>query len=89
MAVGVAARFIVYTSGGGPYLSRTTSLIGFHKLLIATAILFCALFAVWQGIIFTRTGAALNITLATAFAFAAAGLTYYLANLQRFLKRDS
>lgn len=65
------------------------SLIGFHKLLIVTAILFCALFAVWQGIIFTRTDAALNVALAVAFALGAAGLTYYLANLQRFLKRDS
>ncbi|MEJ2311169.1 MAG: hypothetical protein P8Y10_07005 [Gemmatimonadales bacterium] len=65
------------------------SLIGFHKLLIATAILFCALFAVWQGTMFARTGAALNIALAAAFALAAAGLTYYLANLRRFLNRDS
>jgi hypothetical protein len=65
------------------------SLIGFHKLLIVTAILFCALFAVWQGIIFTRTGEALSVALAAAFALAAAGLTYYLANLQRFLNRDS
>jgi hypothetical protein len=62
------------------------SLIGFHKLLIATAILFCALFAAWQGVIFTRTGAVLN---AASFALAAAGLTYYLANLRRFLNRDS
>ena len=87
--VGMVSRAIVYTSGGGPYLSGTMSLIGFHKLLIATAILFCALFAVWQGIIFTRTGAVLNVALAASFALAAAGLTYYLANLQRFLKRDS
>lgn len=85
----VVARAIVYTSGDGPYLSHIMSLIGFHKLLIATAILFCALFAVWQGMIFTRTGAALNVALAAAFALAAAGFTYYLANLQRFLKRDS
>ncbi len=85
----MAARAIVYTSVGSPYLGGDMSLIGFHKLLIATAILFCALFAIWQGIIFTRTGAALNVALAAAFAFAAAGLTYYLANLQRFLKRGS
>ena len=65
------------------------SLIGFHKLLIATAILFCALFAVWQGIIFSRTGAAMSVALTVAFALAAAGLTYYLANLQRFLNRKS
>lgn len=65
------------------------SLIGFHKLLIVTAILFCALFAVWQGVAFARSGGALSLTLATVFALAAAGLTYYLANLQRFLKRES
>lgn len=79
----------MYRFGGGSYLSVTMSLIGFHKLLIATAILFCALFAAWQGVIFTRTGAVLNVALAAAFALAAAGLTYYLANLQRFLNRDS
>ncbi len=65
------------------------SLIGFHKLLIATAILFCALFAVWQGVAFARAGGALSLTLAAAFGLAAAGLTYYLANLRRFLGRES
>jgi hypothetical protein len=65
------------------------SLIGFHKLLIATAILFCALFAVWQGVAFARDGGTLSLALAVAFALAAAGLTYYLANLQRFLNRES
>ena len=79
----------MYRFGSSPYLSDAMSLIGFHKLLIATAILFCAAFAVWQGTMFARTGAALNIALAAAFALAAAGLTYYLANLRRFLNRDS
>ena len=70
-------------------MSAEMSLIGFHKLLIATAILFCALFAVWQGVAFVRSGGVLSVTLAAAFALAAAGLTYYLANLQRFLGKRS
>lgn len=65
------------------------SLIGFHKFLIATAILFCALFAVWQGVAFVRSGGALSVVLAASFALAAAALTYYLANLQRFLSKGS
>jgi hypothetical protein len=65
------------------------SLIGFHKLLIVTAILFCALFAVWQGVAFARDGVALSLALAAGFALAAAGLTYYLANLRRFLNKES
>lgn len=63
------------------------SLIAFHKLLIATAILFCALFAAWQGVRFVHAGSWLNIVLAIAFALAAAALAYYLANLQRFLNK--
>lgn len=70
------------------YLACEMSLIAFHKLLIATAILFCAMFAAWQGVVFVRTGSLLGIALAIAFALAAAALAYYLANLRRFLKRD-
>lgn len=63
------------------------SLIGFHKLLIATAIIFCALFAAWQGALFLREGAGGSLALAAFFALMAAALAYYLANLQRFLGR--
>ncbi len=63
------------------------SLIGFHKLLIATAITFCALFAAWQGALFLREGTSVSLALAAFFALRAAALAYYLANRQRFLGR--
>ena len=63
------------------------SLIGFHKLLIATAITFCALFAAWQGALFVREGTGVSLALSAFFALMAAALAYYLANLQRFLGR--
>lgn len=61
------------------------SIIGFHRFLIATAILFCALFAAWEFRIFSADGGFGPLALAVIFALAAAGLTYYLANLSRFL----
>jgi hypothetical protein len=63
------------------------SLIGFHKLLISTAITFCAVFAAWQGALFVQEGAGVSLALAAFFALMAAALAYYLANLQRFLGR--
>jgi hypothetical protein len=55
-------------------------MIPFHKLLIGTAVLFCAGFAlwsVWRG----------SLALGLGFAVLAAGLGYYLRHLQRFLGR--
>jgi uncharacterized membrane protein len=54
--------------------------IPFHKLLIATAVVFCAGMGVW---------AALNgaVVLAVACFAAAAALGYYLRHLKRFLGR--
>lgn len=63
------------------------SVIGFHRVLIATGILFCGLFAGWQGVAFARDGSLGDLILAVFFALAAVGLVYYLANLDRFLDR--
>ena len=55
-------------------------MIPFHKLLIATGVVFCADFAAWS----LWRGALL---LGIGFALLAVGLGYYLTNLKRFLGR--
>jgi hypothetical protein len=62
-------------------------MIAFHRFLIGTAILFCAVFAVWAIVAYHTEGSALPLVLGIAFALAAAGLGYYLKNLRRFLGR--
>jgi len=61
--------------------------IPFHRLLIATAIAFCAGFAVWAGWSYRQSGEALMLMTGLAFAVAAVGLAYYLRHLNRFLGR--
>ncbi|MFQ5888848.1 MAG: hypothetical protein ACE5JR_02215 [Gemmatimonadota bacterium] len=65
------------------------SLIGFHRVLIGSAILFCALFAVWEGWRYLQAGGAAELTLAVVFGVLACSLAYYLARLNRFLGRES
>jgi hypothetical protein len=60
--------------------------IVFHRLLITTAIMFCAAFAVWMFRSWQGTHAAMDILAAVLFALFAVGLSIYLANLNRFLK---
>lgn len=62
-------------------------MIAFHRFLIATAIVFCAGFALWALAAFRQNDGALPLILAITFAVAAAALTYYLKNLRRFLGR--
>ena len=62
-------------------------MIPFHRMLIGTAIVFCAIFAVWSFVAFRRGGSTLLLVLAVTFAVAAVALGYYLKNLQRFLRR--
>jgi len=59
------------------------SLISFHKVLIATAILFCAGFAVWK--VNRYTGGSGSIRVAVVFCVIAVLLGFYLALLRRFL----
>lgn len=61
------------------------SLIGFHRFLIATAILFCGGFAAWEFRAFTDGGSIWALVLGIGFAVAATGLAYYLVNLMSFL----
>ncbi len=62
-------------------------MIPFHKLLISTAIVFCAGLGVWAGVQYRATGASGALVLAVACFAAAAGLAYYLRHLKRFLGR--
>ena len=62
------------------------SLIFFHRLLIATAILFCLGFAVWEFLDYRENGAVTALLLGLAFAVAGIALIYYLRHLKRFLR---
>lgn len=62
-------------------------MIPFHRLLIGTAIIFCAGFAAWAFAAYRASGGALQLTLGVLFALAAVALGYYLKNLNRFLHR--
>lgn len=62
-------------------------MIPFHKLLIGTAIAFCAGFALWAGWSYRTSGNVGTLALALTFALAAVALSYYLRHLRRFLGR--
>lgn len=61
------------------------SLVGFHKVLIGAAILFCLLFGGWQILEFVRLGGWSRLALGGGFALAGGGLALYLGHLRRFL----
>ena len=62
-------------------------MIGFHRLLIGTAIFFCAGLGVWMLSAYWGNGSMVMLVLGISFGIAALGLSYYLRNLERFLKR--
>lgn len=62
-------------------------MIAFHRVLISTAIVFCAGLAAWAASQWRQTGESGTLAMALAFAVAAAALVYYLRHLQRFLGR--
>ena len=62
-------------------------MIPFHRLLIATAIVFCGGFALWAGVRYRLAGGTGMLALALVFVALTAALTYYLRNLKRFLGR--
>ncbi len=62
-------------------------MIPFHKLLISTAIVFCAFMAVWAGWRWRAEGGTGTLALCATFAVLTVALTYYLRNLKRFLGR--
>lgn len=62
-------------------------MINFHRLLISTAIVFCAGFAVWGWREYQRFGHGHDLASAIAFAVFAVALAVYLSQLKRFLGR--
>lgn len=60
-------------------------LIIFHRILIGTAIVFGAGFAVWEFLAYRQTGAVENLLLGVGAAVVAVALGYYLKNLKRFV----
>ena len=60
-------------------------MINFHKVLIVTAIAFCAFFAVWGWREYQRTGTTWSLVSSIAFACFAVGFVVYLRYLRRFL----
>jgi hypothetical protein len=62
-------------------------MIFFHRFLIGTAIIFCALFAAWAFVAYRNGGGTTQLVLGVSFAVATVALSYYLKNLRRFLGR--
>ncbi|MBI1722427.1 MAG: hypothetical protein HYR48_00795 [Gemmatimonadetes bacterium] len=60
-------------------------MIAFHRLLIGTAIVFCAGFAVWGWREYQAAGTTWALASSLAFGVFAVGLAVYLAMLKRFL----
>ncbi len=64
------------------------SLINFHRILIAVAILFCAGYGVYELLEFTENGETGSLLISGFFLVVTAGLAYYLWHLKRFLGVD-
>ena len=62
-------------------------MIPFHRVLIATAILFCGGFALWTFAQYVAERQPGMLVLTVVFGFLAVALAYYLRNLKRFLGR--
>ena len=62
-------------------------MIPFHRLLISTAIAFCAFFALWSFWSYRADQSVWTLVVGLIFAAAAAVLVYYLRHLNRFLGR--
>jgi hypothetical protein len=61
------------------------SLVPFHRVLIVSAIVFCAGFSAWTLVAYGRTGAMGDLVVGLGFALAAGALLLYLLHLRRFL----
>ena len=62
-------------------------MIIFHRVLIGTAIAFSGTFAIWALLVYLQDGNGPYQFLAAGFGVASLALSYYLANLRRFLGR--
>jgi len=64
------------------------SLISFHRILIAVAILFCASYGVYELTVFTESEDMGSLLLSGFFMVVTICLSYYLWHLKRFLGSD-
>ncbi len=64
------------------------NLIGFHRLLIVTAIAFCLGFAGWELNDYVREGGTGTLVLAAIFVALGLGLTVYLMRLKSILRLE-
>ena len=64
------------------------SLISFHRILIAVAILFCAGYGVYELSAFTESGETGSLFISGFFFVCAVALAYYLWHLKRILGVD-
>jgi hypothetical protein len=62
-------------------------MITFHRVLISTAIAFCAAMIAWEFAAWRAGAGASALALAGVFALAGIALAFYLINLHRFLHR--
>lgn len=62
--------------------------VGFHRFLISAAILFCLGYGIYEGLRYVEGAGSGALVTGIVFCGLAAGLGYYLANLDRFLHRD-
>jgi hypothetical protein len=64
------------------------SLVNFHRILIAIAILFCGAYGVYELVQFTENGETGSLLISGFFLVATVGLAYYLRHLKRILGVD-
>ncbi len=64
------------------------SLIGFHRFLIAVAIVFCFGFAAWELMTWWVGRVIGALILGLTFVVLGSLLTYYLSRLERFLGQE-
>jgi len=62
-----------------------SSLVRFHRVLISSAIVFCAGFSAWELLRWRDGGAKLDLAIGLAFALGAGLLLLYLLQLRRVL----
>jgi hypothetical protein len=75
----------LHGSGDRPLGEHSLSLISFHRILIAFAILFCAGYGGYELLAFTSGGGTGTLLISGLFFVFAAGLAYYLWRLNFFL----
>ncbi len=61
------------------------SLMNFHKILIAFAILFCWGFGVYEISLFLSNGMHISLIMGVTFGILGGGMLYYLVHLDRIL----